>query len=822
MSLDAVAVGGDRDVARARPRARSGVRWLARAAAAALVLAAAGLLAMRHLEQDGRAFFETGRAVDEGLGRFAQAFQEADAAGLRAGHADDYEGAPLGLGARQPADERDGVRRLRLGGASVGSGTAAVPAVLDAAGAVSEWVAFRRGFRSVVEARFHLDRIARWDPDREVRATAILEVIGTPVGEPRSTVDRATLRVRLVPSASGWRLAQAELLEGERIAADRPLFSDVAPSAGVDFENRVYPPFLNQRMAFGVIRYGPAGITAADFDNDGWPDLFVPDGVHSRLFRNRADGSFEDVTAAAGLAGLDGVSVALFADYDNDGWKDLFVSRTFRPNQLFHSEGRGPDGIVTFRDVTAGSGLGEDCCTTVASWADYDHDGRLDLYVGRYLDPRSRIPTTFYARNGEPNQLYHNEGGGRFTNVTARAGVAEPGLCLGTAFGDYDDDGWPDLYVSNDFGRKTLYRNNRDGTFTDVTVKTGTLAYGAGMSASWGDYDNDGRLDLYAAQIRSDFLWFAEAPTIRRYMANSFRQGVWRTDMPLYFEMFRQSGPDITGIFRQMASGNTLLRNRGDGTFEDVSWPARANPPGWFWGSSFADFDNDGWQDIYSANGWVKNDLGTEMELEFLNNVVSRQAEYKTGVFFDPDTFGRTSWHGWERNRHLRNNRDGTFLEIGHAAGTDLLLNSRGIAVADFWNRGRLDLAVAASTERHALLRNELEVSDGEHNWLAVDLVGTHSNRDAVGARVTVTAQGLRQVREVALGDGYGSQNSLRLHFGLGSRERVETLTVWWPRSRTTQRFEHVEVNRVIEVTEGRDRLVVHPAPRGGMARLAR
>jgi hypothetical protein len=805
MSLEAVVVGGDRDLMRARPRVRSGVRWLVRAAVAVLVLAAGGLLGLRHLDRQGQAFFETGRAVDEALGRFAQAFQQADPAGLRAGHAKDYRGPALGLTARHPAGERDGVRRLRLGRAPAAAGTAA--AALDATAAVSEWLTFRRGFHTVWEARFHLDRIASWEPDREVRATAALEVIGTPADGPRSAVDRATLRLRLAASPAGWRIAEAELLEGERIAGDRPLFTDVGTSAGIDFENRVYPPFLNQRMAFGVIRYGPAGITAADFDNDGWQDLFVPDGVESRLFRNRTDGSFEDVTAASGLSGLDGVSVALFADYDNDGWKDLFVSRTFRPNQLFHNEGKDPGGIVRFRDVTAGSGLGEDCCTTVASWADYDNDGRLDLYLGRYLDPRLRLPTTFYARNGEPDQLYHNEGGGRFTNVTARAGVAEPGLCLGSAFGDYDDDGWPDLYVSNDFGRKTLYRNNRDGTFTDVTVETGTLAYGAGMSASWGDYDNDGRLDLYAAQIRSDFLWFAEPPTIRRYMANSFRQGVWRTDMPLYFEMFRQSGPDFAAIFRQMASGNTLLRNRGDGTFEDVSWPARANPPGWFWGSAFADFDNDGWQDIYSANGWVKNDPGTEMELEFLNNVVSRQAEYKTGVFFDPDTFGRTSWHGWERNRHLRNNRDGTFLEIGHAAGTDLLLNSRGIAVADFWNRGRLDIAVAASTERHALLRNGLDVSDGEHNWLAVDLVGTRSNRDAVGARVTVTADGMSQVREVALGDGYGSQNTLRLHFGLGAAQAA-ALKVWWPRSRTTQRFERVEVNRVVEVTEGRDRLL--------------
>src|SRR5262249_37663831 len=178
---------------------------------------------------------------------------------------------------------------------------------------------------------------------------------------------------------------------------------------------------------------------------------------------------------------------------------------------------------------------------------------------------------------------------------------------------------------------------------------------------------------------------------------NCWRQGVWQTDMPLYFQVFRQSGFEFVEVFQQMASGNTLLRNKGDGKFEDVTWKTGANPVGWFWGASFADFDNDGWQDIYAADGWVFNDRDTEIELEFLNNVVSRQNEYKTGIFFDPKYFGRRSWHGWERNRHLRNNGDGTFSEIGRGAGTDLMLNSRGVAVADFLDRGRVGIGVGPS-----------------------------------------------------------------------------------------------------------------------------
>jgi hypothetical protein len=554
-----------------------------------------------------------------------------------------------------------------------------------------------------------------------------------------------------------------------------------------------------------MIRYAAGGISVVDYDNDGFYDLFIPDGVSSRLFRNRKDGAFEDVTEAAGLAGLDGVSVATFADYDNDGFKDLFVSRTFRPNLLFHNNGDG-----TFTDVTGKSGIGEDCCTTVAGWADYDNDGFLDLYVGRYLDPRKDIPTTFYARNGQPNQLYHNNGDGTFTNVTEQAKVGDRGLCLGVVWGDFDDDGFPDLYVVNDFGRKTLYHNDGDGTFTDVTRKSKTLAYGAGMSASYVDYDNDGRFDYYVTHIRSEHSWYAEAPTVRRYMLKCMTQGTWKTDMPLFFEIFKQSGSNFVKAFQQMASGNTLLRNKGDGTFEDATSKADANPPGWFWGASFADFDNDGWQDLYLANGWVYNDENTEIELEFLNNVVTNQNIYKTGLYFDPKHFGRCSWHGWERNRYLRNNRDGTFLEVGHATGTDLLLNSRGVGVADFWNRGVMDIAVAASADCHALLKNEVGLN---RNWLQVELVGTGSNRDAVGARVTLYAEGKRQSREIVLGDGYGSQNSLRQHFGLDHHQVVDKLVVSWPTSGTVQVFEQVPANEIVEVTEGNDRLVTKTYP---------
>jgi hypothetical protein len=756
----------------------------------------------------GWKFFHTGEDLTRRLARFAAGVAARDAAALEPMFAADFLGKPLGLTGLKVEEEKDGVRVYPFRPAAVSA---------DRAAALAEWREYLAGFDSITEARLHVDKLEAWSSATDVVARIRFEVIGTPKGEARSGIDRGFFRMRFRATPEGPQITGAELSQASRIIASVPHFVDVAKAAGVDFMNQYYPAYLPENrdkpLAFGMLKYGPGGITAVDYDNDGFHDLFVPDGVEARLFRNRADGTFEDVTAKSGLAGLDGVGVGVFADYDNDGFKDAFISRTFKPNQIWRNNGDG-----TFTDVTKRAGIGEDCCTTVASWGDIDNDGWLDLYVGRYLEPSKNIPTTFYARNGEPNQLYRNNGDGTFTNITEKAGVGELGLCLGTVFGDYDDDGDADLYVVNDFGRKTMYRNNGDSTFTDVTVDSGTLAYGAGMSASFGDYDNDGKLDIYVANIRSEEAWFAEWPTVFRYMTNSWRQGVWMEDMPLYFEIFKQSGFGFVQVFKDMASGNTLLRNRGNGTFEDTTWEAGGNPHGWFWGSGFADFDNDGWQDIYSANGWVYNDKGTEIELQFLNNVVSKQNEYKTGAFFDPKNFGTMSWHGWERNRHLRSRgreADGHvhFEEVGHPVGSDLLLNSRGTAFADFWNRGVVDIAVAASTDRHALLRNDVGLA---RNWFAVELTGAASklpkgtNRDAVGARVTIVQGGKRQMREVALGDGYASQNSLRLYFGLGGAKVeggappvIDEVIVKWPRSGVEQRFKGVPANQIVAIEEG-------------------
>ncbi|MBI2820580.1 MAG: VCBS repeat-containing protein, partial [Acidobacteria bacterium] len=389
-------------------RERRGRPWILSCVVAPVVLLFGSYVATDYLERRGEQFFQTGKAVVGTLQSMARMLEAKDLAAIGQFYAGDFRGSRLGIARLEPVWEKDGIRAWRF----VSSGEAA-----GRSAALDEWRRYLESFQSIEEAALHIHRLEQWKGPDEWAATVRFELIGTPRGASRAGIDRALFRMEFQPDARHPRIRSASLIEGGRMLGDAPQFENVTRAAGIAFRNQYYPPFLQQPLKFGMIRYGPAGISAADYDNDGSYDLFIPDGVESKLFRNRDDGGFEDATQAAGLGGLDGVSAGVFADYDNDGWKDLFVSRTFRPNQLFRNNGDG-----TFTDVTARSGIGADNCTTVASWADYDNDGYLDLYVGRYLDPRKDIPTTFYARNGEPNQLYHNNGDGTFSNVTAKAG----------------------------------------------------------------------------------------------------------------------------------------------------------------------------------------------------------------------------------------------------------------------------------------------------------------------------------------------------------------------------------------------------------------
>ncbi|MCC6536170.1 MAG: VCBS repeat-containing protein [Bryobacterales bacterium] len=340
--------------------------------------------------------------------------------------------------------------------------------------------------------------------------------------------------------------------------------------------------------ATGVDVYGHNGIAVGDYNGDGLEDLYVsqPAGLPNRLLRNNGNGTFDDVSAATGVNILDATSMALFADFDNDGDQDLLLVMGTQLVLLAN------DGAGRFtRRTNAGFGPATAALTSAAI-ADFDRDGWLDIYVCAYdfwtAGTVYDAPTPYYdATNGPPNQLYRNRGNGTFEDVTARSGMNANNnrFSFAASWADYDQDGWPDLYVANDFGRNNLYRNRGDGTFEDVSARAGVEDLGAGMSVAWGDYDGDGWLDLYVSNM-----WSSAGQRLTGHPA--FATGV-------------AADGAVQEAFRRQAKGNSLFRNRGDGTFEDVSARAGVEFGRWAWGSGFADYDNDGRLDLIVKNGYI-------------------------------------------------------------------------------------------------------------------------------------------------------------------------------------------------------------------------
>ena len=470
---------------------------------------------------------------------------------------------------------------------------------------------YLRGIGALEEVKFKLDSVEEIGGADAAVIRAFLWLRGSRGGG-EVFESKVALRLWTRRRDGEWKIHRQELLHGHTVTGDRRGFTDITAAAGIDFEARYNPRWQTpewELKVFGLVKYTTAGVSAVDYDGDRWDDLFFANGDRVHLYRNEGDGTFADATEAAGLpTGPIGATVGLFVDFDNDGDKDLFLGSSTDHNRLYRNEGDG-----TFSDVSAAANLGRNI-VSVAAAADFDNDGRVDLYLGRYLDPRVDLPTTlFYTRNSQGNTLLRNVGDLRFEDVTARAGVREGGLTLGIAWGDYDDDGYQDLYVANDFGRNALLHNEGDGTFSDVSAATGTLDFGFGMSATFGDIDNDGDLDLYVSNVHSGQRWYGQAATLYKYLLTSLWQGTATEDLPLYEEILALAGSDWRSYGDWVVKGNSLLINDGQGHFTDVSEEARTNPFGWYWSSAMFDFDNDGRQDLYAVNGWIstanKDDL---------------------------------------------------------------------------------------------------------------------------------------------------------------------------------------------------------------------
>ena len=527
--------------------------------------------------------------------------------------------------------------------------------------------------------------------------------------------------------------------------ADESLFIDVSARSGLNatlVSGSPAKPYILESMT--------GGVGFIDYDNDGWPDIYLVNGgtlarlegatkqATDRLYRNNGDGTFSDATRSAGLGDAAwGMGVAV-ADVDNNGYDDLYVTN-YGPNRLYLNLGDG-----TFRNIAAEAGVAGEAWSSSAAFADYDADGDVDLYVTNYLEfdpgelpedsqlcryrgirvqcgPRGMIPTA--------DSFYENRGDGRFEDAAGKTGIGnvDDAYGLGAVWTDYDNDGDQDLYVANDSTANYLFRNNGDKTFTEMALLAGIALSAdgseqAGMGVDFGDYDNDGWLDLVVTNFSDDY--------------------------------------------------NTLYRNEGGGLFRDVSYRAGLGEPTWAklsWGVQFADFDRDGFLDLAIADGHVYPEVDRH----------------------DFDVSYR------QPNSAFRNLGDGSFERIALPTAGSGPHSSRGLAVGDFNNDGAIDILIANLDASPTLLQGR---PSGGH-WLLLDLVGTVSNRSAIGARVAVEAAGLVQTREVRGGGSYQSQNDLRLHFGLGDSRVGEAVRIRWPSGRD-QVLEGIDADQILLVEE--------------------
>ncbi len=540
-------------------------------------------------------------------------------------------------------------------------------------------------------------------------------------------------------------------------------FTEMAAKAGIqtNHHTRVFPG-----KAADVLRMftsGGSSGAAGDYDGDGLDDLFVTDsdnGKPNHLFHNNGDMTFTEVTDKAGVAkGNDPKSIvadALWFDYDNDGKEDLLVARFGTPI-LYHNEGGGK-----FKDVSAGSGFTRFGNTIAAVSFDYDNDGLTDVMFGNYFKPLNLIelpdphvlPNDLdNAINGGGVTLWHNDGKGKFTDVTDKAGFGKlTGWTLDLGHGDFDNDGDQDIYIACDYGTDRIFFNNGNGTFTDTTEKSIGFDTRKGMNAEVTDYDNDGYLDIYVTNITDEY----------------------------------------------MKECNMLWHNNHDGTFTDISKETNTCATLWGWAAKFGDFDNDGWPDLYVVNGL--RSAGKENYIPvLLNNLLLKPGMDFTDVRNWPDIGGMT-WSGYQKKKMFHNLAGQTFKEISGEAGTDNEMDGRGLSVADFNHDGKLDIFQVNADQKAIFYKG---VTEGGGNWAQFKLTGTKSNRDAIGARITVKAAGLTQMREVDGGNGYAGQSSKTVHIGIGKATKFDSVEIRWP-SGLVEKINGAAIGKINKITEGK------------------
>jgi len=543
-----------------------------------------------------------------------------------------------------------------------------------------------------------------------------------------------------------------KLLGAMRAPATQPVieFEDVTAKSGIRFQHRASRTsrkYLPESMG--------AGVAIFDYDNDGWLDLFFVNGAKlqdpmprgsspdksdprywNRLYHNNRDGTFTDITEKAGLQGrLYGMGVAT-GDYDNDGNVDLLVTN-LGGNILYHNNGDG-----TFTDVTAKAGVGGSGWCTGACFVDYDRDGSLDLMVSRYVqwdfsevycgEHRPGYRAYCHPDQFEPitHFMFHNNGDGTFTDLSKKCGIASsPGKGLGVAIDDFDGDGWPDIFVANDSVAEQLFRNNHEGTFTEVALISG-LGYDqnghafAGMGADFGDYKNTGWPSVFVNALANQ-----------------------------KYKLFRNDKGTFEDVTDSIGLGASTLSHSG-------------------WGAKWIDYDNDGWLDLFVAQGHVMDNIQlTEPSLRYLEPPL------------------------------LLRNDQGRFSNVSPQSGSIFTtpIAARGAAFGDLDNDGRVDVAINCNDGPAIILHNR--VGNGNH-WLILNLTGTSSNRDAIGSKIRlVTESGQQQTRFLSTAGSYLAASDKRAHFGLGSSKKIRLIEITWP-SGIVQRLESVSADQILQVKE--------------------
>ncbi|HEX3119337.1 MAG TPA: tetratricopeptide repeat protein [Candidatus Acidoferrum sp.] len=677
----------------------------------------------------------------------------------------------------------------------------------DSAAWIRDWQSALKHFSALQTAEFQVTEIHLNNVSNNTNSTPSslqtrirFEFVGTGSGFHRENrVGNWDLIWSLAPNGQ-LKITRWLILDETRSQSLSPIFTDIAQQTlgrNSSFAAQFLPGIDYWRTvldgASGIDIYGHNGVSFADIDGDGFDDLYIcqPAGLPNRLFRNRGDGTFEDITESSGLGLLDNTSCALFADFSNSGRQDAIIVRTTGP-LLFLNDGRGrfhlkPDAFH-FANEPQGTFTG-------AAIADYDRDGWLDIYFCLYIyyqgTDQYRYPTPYYdANNGPPNFMFRNNRDGSFRDVTKESNLNRNNtrfsFCCG--WGDSDGDGWPDLYVVNDFGRKNLYRNNGDGTFTDIAPEVGVEDVGAGMSVSWLDADNDGKQDLYVADM-----WTAAG--VRISQQDAFK---------------KDANPETRAFYRKHAMGNSFFHNRDGKRFEDVTAESGTAMGRWAWCSDSWDFDHDGYSDLYIANGMITGPAPARDDLNsfFWRQVIANSpSEPRSNYNYDQAwnavnelIRADSTWSGFERNVFYANNGDGTFSDVSGAVDLDFIEDCRAFALADFDHDGRLEIVL--KTRNNPQLRVLKNVVQDLSPAITFRLTGKKSNRDAIGARVVVDAGTTQITRTVQAGSGFLAQHSKELHFGLGQTKQIISATIHWP-SGTTQTLRDLPVNHRVWIEEG-------------------